>query len=71
MRMAPSVSAPALEVEVWDESGGLTLHFLGRLQIQGLVVGAALRAEGMIGEHDGAFAMYNPKYEILSVGFPS
>jgi hypothetical protein len=71
MRVAPSVSAPALEVEVWDESGGLTLHFLGRVQIQGLVVGAALRAEGMIGEHDGAFAMYNPKYILLPVGLSS
>jgi amino acid transporter len=68
MRVTPQSSSPALEVEVWDESGGLTLHFLGRVQIQGLVVGAALRAEGMIGEHDGAFAMYNPKYELLPVG---
>jgi amino acid transporter len=65
IRVAPSVSAPALEVEVWDDSGGLTLHFLGRVQIQGLIVGAALRADGMIGEHNGAFAMYNPKYVLL------
>lgn len=68
MRVAPAVSAPALEVEVWDETGGLTLHFLGRLRIQGLNVGATVRAEGMIGEHDGAFAMYNPKYVLLPGG---
>lgn len=68
MRVAPQASAPALEVEVWDETGGLTLHFLGRVRIQGLVVGALVRAEGMIGEHDGAFAMYNPKYVLLPGG---
>lgn len=71
MRVAPQASSPALEVEVWDETGGLTLHFLGRLRIQGLIVGASVRAEGMIGEHDGAFAMYNPKYALLPGNSPS
>jgi amino acid transporter len=65
MRVTPHSASPALEVEVWDESGGLTLHFLGRVQIHGLIVGATLRAEGMIGEHNGAFAMYNPSYSLI------
>ena len=68
MRVAPQASSPSLEVEVWDETGGITLHFLGRERIHGLVVGASVRAEGMVGEHDGAFAIYNPSYILLPVG---
>jgi amino acid transporter len=70
MRVAPQASSPSLEVEVWDETGGITLHFLGRERIQGLVVGASVRAEGMVGEHDGAFAIYNPNYVLLPGGSP-
>jgi len=32
-----------VEVEVWDESGGVTLQFLGRREITGLEVGSKLR----------------------------
>lgn len=71
IRLAPQASPPALEVEIWDETGGLTLHFLGRVRIHGLIVGASVRAEGMIGEHEGAFAMYNPKYVLLPGRLPS
>ena len=70
MRVAPQASSPSLEVEVWDETGGITLHFLGRERIHGLVVGASVRAEGMVGEHDGAFAIYNPDYVLLPGGSP-
>ena len=70
MRVAPQASSPSLEVEVWDETGGITLHFLGRERIHGLVVGATVRAEGMVGEHDGAFAIYNPSYVLLPGGSP-
>ncbi len=70
MRVAPQASSPSLEVEVWDKTGGITLHFLGRERIYGLAVGASVRAEGMVGEHDGAFAIYNPSYVLLPGGTP-
>jgi RecG-like helicase len=62
---APSGSAPTLQVEVWDHSGGITLNFLGRREIAGLEVGMELRAEGMVGEEDGQLVILNPSYELL------
>ncbi len=64
IRTAPSGSAPFLEVEVWDETGGVTLQFLGRREIAGLDVGSHLRAEGMVGELNGSLTILNPSYEI-------
>lgn len=62
---APRGSAPALQVEVWDESGGVTLNFLGRREIAGLEVGMEIRAEGMVGEEDGSLVILNPSYELV------
>jgi hypothetical protein len=65
IRTAPSGNAPTVEVEMWDETGGVTLQFLGRRNIAGLDVGAQLRAEGMVGEKDGLLTILNPSYELL------
>ena len=62
---APRGSAPILQVEVWDHSGGITLNFLGRREIAGLEVGMEMRAEGMVGEEDGQLVILNPSYELL------
>jgi hypothetical protein len=62
---APRGSAPILQVEVWDETGGITLNFLGRREIAGLEVGMEMRAEGMVGEEDGQLTILNPSYELL------
>ena len=65
IRSAPSSSTPTVEVEIWDETGGVTLQFLGRREIAGLEVGATLRAEGMVGESEGSLTILNPSYEIV------
>ena len=65
IRVAPQNSAPVLEVEIWDETGGVTLQFLGRRELMGLNVGATLQAEGMVGDEDGALKILNPAYQIL------
>ena len=65
IRTAPSGSSPNVEVEMWDETGGVTLQFLGRRNIAGLDVGSELRAEGMVGEIDGLLTILNPSYELL------
>lgn len=65
IRVAPKSSAPALEVEIWDETGGVTLQFLGRRELMGLEVGATLQAEGMVGDEDGSLTILNPAYEII------
>ncbi len=65
IRTAPSGGAPRIEVEVWDETGGITLQFIGRRSIVGLEVGATICAEGMVGEDDGALTILNPSYELI------
>jgi hypothetical protein len=50
---------------MWDESGGVTLQFLGRREITGLEVGSQLKAEGMVGENNGKLVILNPSYEII------
>ena len=65
IKSAPRGSAPTLEVEIWDETGGVSLQFLGRRDIAGLEVGSQMRAEGMVGEEDGSMVILNPSYELL------
>ena len=65
IRTAPRDSAPTVEVEIWDETGGVTLQFLGRREIAGLDVGSQVRAEGMVGEAEGSLTILNPSYEII------
>jgi len=65
IKSAPSGSSPLVEVEMWDESGGVTLQFLGRREITGLEVGSQLKAEGMVGEDNGQLIILNPSYEII------
>jgi hypothetical protein len=64
IRPAAMDSAPTLEVEIWDETGGVTLQFLGRREIAGLEVGSVMIAEGMVGEQNGTLTILNPSYEI-------
>ena len=66
LKSSASGSAPAVEIEVWDETGGVTLQFLGRREIAGLEVGSIVRAEGMVGENQGTLTILNPSYEILN-----
>ena len=65
IRTAPSGGAPRVEVEIWDTTGGITLHFLGRREIAGLDVGSTICAEGMVGETQGSLTILNPSYEIV------
>ncbi len=65
IRTAPSGSAPVINVEIWDETGGVTLQFLGRREIRGLDIGTELRAEGMVADNEGKMTILNPSYELL------
>jgi amino acid transporter len=61
-----SSAGKTLEVQLFDETGGIKLLFLGRTRIPGIVPGAKLRASGRIGEYHGHLAMANPRYELAS-----
>ena len=65
IRTAPANSSPHVDIEVWDETGGITLQFIGRREITGLEVGSTICAEGMVGETDGNLVILNPSYEII------
>ena len=65
IRTAPANEAPHVDIEIWDETGGITLQFIGRREITGLDVGSTLCAEGMVGETDGNLVILNPSYEIV------
>ena len=65
IRTAPSGANPRVEIEVWDETGGITLQFIGRREVIGLEVGSTLCAEGMVAEDSGALTILNPSYEIV------
>jgi len=63
--VGPVSGSPALEAELYDETGGITLIFLGRRAIPGIEPGAKVRVEGMVGETEGYLAMFNPRYVLL------
>ena len=56
---------PSVDLEVWDDTGGITLQFLGRKSIAGIKVGSFIKAEGMVGEENGKLTIMNPRYEIV------
>ena len=60
-----SAVAAALDLEIWDETGGITLRFFGRKELAGVKVGTFLKAEGMVGEIEGRLTIMNPEYEII------
>jgi hypothetical protein len=62
--LRPRGGVPALEAELYDGSGLITLIWLGRRRIAGIEPGRNLRVEGRIGVHEGSRVMFNPRYEL-------
>jgi hypothetical protein len=62
--LRPRGGVPALEAELFDGSGAITLVWLGRRQINGIGPGRQLEVEGRIGVQEGVRVMYNPRYEL-------
>ena len=63
--LRPRGGVPALEAELYDGTGSITVIWLGRRQISGVVPGRSLAIQGRIGRHDGQRIMYNPRYELM------
>ena len=61
----PRGGYPALEVELRDGSGAVTLVWLGRRQIAGIDPGRTIKICGRISCHEGRRVIYNPKYDLL------
>ena len=63
--ITPRAGHPALEVELRDGSGAVTLVWLGRRQIPGIDPGRTLKVWGRISCHEGHRLIYNPRYELM------
>jgi len=63
--ITPRAGHPALEVELRDGSGAVTLVWLGRRQIPGIDPGRTLKVWGRISCHEGKRLIYNPGYELM------
>jgi RecG-like helicase len=65
VRVQPRVGVPTIECTLVDDTGGITIVFLGRRKMAGITCGRRLVAEGTVGEHHGRLAILNPLYELL------
>jgi DNA/RNA endonuclease YhcR with UshA esterase domain len=67
MTIRPRAGVPALEAELYDGSGTVTLVWLGRRTIAGLGPGRRVKATGRITTAEGRKLIYNPRYEVTAV----
>ncbi len=65
--LRPRGGTAALEAELFDGTGSLTLVWLGRRRIAGIEPGRALSVTGRVGRstQDGR-VMFNPRYQLTS-----
>lgn len=63
--LRPRGGVPALEAELEDGSGVITIVWLGRRRIAGIEPGRAMRVEGRIGSATGHRVLFNPRYELI------
>lgn len=64
--LRPRGGVPALEAELYDGSGVITVVWLGRRRIAGIEPGRSIQVTGRIGVQEGTRVMYNPRYELRS-----
>lgn len=62
--LRPRGGVPALEAEMYDGSGTITLIWLGRRRIAGIEPGRSVKVIGRIGQQDRRRVMFNPRYEL-------
>ena len=63
--LRPRGGVPALEAELYDGTGVITVVWLGRRRIAGIAPGRSVQVQGRIGAHDGTRILYNPRYELM------
>src|SRR6185437_7274504 len=64
----PRGSSPAVQADLWDGSGSVTLVWLGRRQIPGVEPGRRMVVKGRVATIRGAQTIFNPDYELLFHG---
>lgn len=66
--LRPRAGVPALEAELYDGSGTVSLVWLGRRQIAGIEPGRGIRVSGRIAISEGCPVIFNPRYELRATG---
>lgn len=62
--LRPRAGVPALEAELYDGSGTVSLVWLGRRRIPGIEPGRSLTARGFVTRSDDESVIFNPAYEL-------
>lgn len=65
LTLRPRSGTPWLEAVVSDGTAEITVIWMGRREIPGVVAGRDLRLTGRVSWVDGRRRMYNPYYELL------
>ena len=63
--LRPRAGVPAVEADLFDGSGHLTVVFLGRRSIAGIEPGRRIVATGRANCQEDLPVMYNPRYQLL------
>jgi amino acid transporter len=66
IRVQPWAGNPALELNLADETGSITVVFTGRREIGGVRLGTIMQVTGVSGEHHRIRAIMNPEYRLIS-----
>ena len=70
LRVQPAKGSHSLECVIEDETGTMSIVFVGRRQVGGIDVGTRLRAHGTAADHKGRLAIFNPVYTLLAPDEP-
>jgi amino acid transporter len=70
LRVQPAKGSHSLECVIEDETGTMSVVFVGRRQVGGIDVGTRLRAHGTAADHKGRLAIFNPVYTLLAPDEP-
>jgi hypothetical protein len=62
--LRPRGGVAALEAELYDGSGTVTLVWLGRRRIAGIDPGRHMTVHGRLSSVDDVRVLYNPRYEL-------
>ncbi len=65
IRVAPQHDTPTLELVVADDTGAISVVFLGRRNLAGVNVGTRIEPTGTVGVFKNRLAMMNPSYRLL------
>ena len=62
--IAPSSKSPVLEIELYDGSGAVTVVWMGRRMIPGIVAGRTVKVCGRLTCNADRSVIFNPRYEL-------